>query len=77
MIQYDESSPNLALCLACLERIIGDGWHLENPSVLDVMQAQNKQNDAECSEDDEVQCERHNMLGVNCPMEDINTISQR
>ena len=48
-----------------------------NPSAFDVMQAQNKQNDAECSEDKEVKREGHDMLAVDRPVEDVDTVGYR
>jgi len=54
MIQCDESPSKPALFIKCSDRIIGDGWHLENPSMLDVAQAQKEQDYAERPENDEV-----------------------
>lgn len=50
---------------------------LDNPFPLDISEAEHKQNDAEYPEDNEVKHERHDMLTVNCPVEDIDTVGYR
>ena len=49
--------------------------YLGNPSALDIAQAQHKQTDAERPQDNEIQREGHDMLAVDCAVENIDTIS--
>jgi len=77
VIQYDESLSKQVLCITCLDMIIGDSWHSENPLAFNITQTKKEQHYTKYPKNSEIKRERHYMTTVDRPLKNINSVSHR